>query len=136
MALSDIFTNELVQVRVSGYLLLLFFALLSLCCFYINQPPKSPSHHRCRHLLHSTAIAVHSTSTIKHSIVGIRSRVESEVELRDTIVMGADFYQTETEIMSMLAEGKVPISVGENTKIRNCMSASLTRMPRLGKTWS
>ncbi|KAF2581533.1 hypothetical protein F2Q68_00005682 [Brassica cretica] len=33
--------------------------------------------------------------------------------------MGADFYQTEAEIMSMLAEGKVPISVGENTKIRN-----------------
>lgn len=50
--------------------------------------------------------------------MGIRSRVESEVELRDTIVMGADFYQTEAEIMSMLAEGKVPISVGENTKIR------------------
>lgn len=33
-------------------------------------------------------------------------------------MMGADFYQTEAEIASLLAEGKVPIGVGENTKIR------------------
>ena len=55
---------------------------------------------------------------MQHSIVGIRSRVESGVELQDTMMMGADFYQTEAEIASLLAEGKVPIGVGENTKIR------------------
>lgn len=33
-------------------------------------------------------------------------------------MMGADFYQTEVEIASLLAEGKVPIGVGQNTKIR------------------
>jgi len=32
--------------------------------------------------------------------------------------MGADYYQTESEIASLLAEGKVPVGVGENTKIR------------------
>ncbi|XP_009113739.1 glucose-1-phosphate adenylyltransferase large subunit 2, chloroplastic isoform X1 [Brassica rapa] len=56
--------------------------------------------------------------SVQHSIVGIRSRVESGVELQDTMMMGADFYQTEAEIASLLAEGKVPIGVGENTKIR------------------
>lgn len=34
------------------------------------------------------------------------------------MMMGADFYQTESEIASLLAEGKVPIGVGQNTKIR------------------
>ena len=34
------------------------------------------------------------------------------------MVMGADYYQTEAEIASLLAEGKVPIGVGQNTKIR------------------
>lgn len=34
------------------------------------------------------------------------------------MMMGADYYQTESEIASLLAEGKVPIGVGQNTKIR------------------
>ncbi|KAK6938852.1 Nucleotidyl transferase domain [Dillenia turbinata] len=59
--------------------------------------------------------------SIQHSIVGVRSRIEYGVELKDTMMMGADYYQTESEIASLLAEGKVPIGVGRNTKIRNCI---------------
>ncbi|CAL0305839.1 unnamed protein product [Lupinus luteus] len=59
--------------------------------------------------------------SVQHSIVGVRSRLESGVEFKDTMMMGADYYQTESEIASLLAEGKVPIGVGENTKIRNCI---------------
>ncbi|WCJ35211.1 Glucose-1-phosphate adenylyltransferase large subunit 1 [Euphorbia peplus] len=59
--------------------------------------------------------------SVQHSIVGIRSRLESGVELIDTMMMGADYYQTESEIASVLADGKVPIGVGQNTKIRNCI---------------
>lgn len=33
-------------------------------------------------------------------------------------MMGADYYQTESEIASLVAEGKVPIGIGRNTKIR------------------
>lgn len=40
------------------------------------------------------------------------------ISLQDTMMMGADYYQTESEIASLLAEGKVPIGVGQNTKIR------------------
>ncbi|KAK1325981.1 hypothetical protein QJS10_CPA01g01205 [Acorus calamus] len=40
---------------------------------------------------------------------------------RDTVMMGADYYQTEAEIASLLAEGSVPVGVGKNTKIRNCI---------------
>uniref|UniRef100_A0A0D3CE30 Glucose-1-phosphate adenylyltransferase n=1 Tax=Brassica oleracea var. oleracea TaxID=109376 RepID=A0A0D3CE30_BRAOL len=68
--------------------------------------------------------------SVQHSIVGIRSRVESGVELQDTMMMGADFYQTEAEIASLLAEGKVPIGVGENTKIRNCI---IDKNAKIGK---
>ncbi|XP_061345582.1 glucose-1-phosphate adenylyltransferase large subunit 1-like [Gastrolobium bilobum] len=37
------------------------------------------------------------------------------------MMMGADYYQTDFEIASLLAEGKVPVGVGKNTKIRNCI---------------
>ncbi|KAF7829645.1 glucose-1-phosphate adenylyltransferase large subunit, chloroplastic/amyloplastic-like [Senna tora] len=59
--------------------------------------------------------------TIHHSVVGLRSRLESGVELVDTMMMGADSYQTDSEIACLLAQGKVPVGVGENTKIRNCI---------------
>jgi len=38
--------------------------------------------------------------------------------MQDTMMMGADFYQTDSEIATLLAAGKVPMGVGENTKIR------------------
>lgn len=59
--------------------------------------------------------------SVERSIVGVRSRLEYGVELKDTMMMGSDYYQTEAERASFLAEGKVPIGVGENTKIRNCI---------------
>ncbi|XP_044491094.1 glucose-1-phosphate adenylyltransferase large subunit 1-like [Mangifera indica] len=57
--------------------------------------------------------------SVEHSIVGERSRLDYGVELKDSVMMGADYYQTESEIASLLAEGKVPIGIGQNTKIRN-----------------
>jgi glucose-1-phosphate adenylyltransferase len=33
-------------------------------------------------------------------------------------MMGADTYETEVEMSTMLGEGKVPLGVGENTRIR------------------
>lgn len=68
--------------------------------------------------------------SVQHSIVGIRSRLESGVELQDTMMMGADYYQTESEIASLLAEGKVPVGVGQNTKIRNCI---IDKNAKIGK---
>ncbi|KAK7302426.1 hypothetical protein RJT34_13316 [Clitoria ternatea] len=37
---------------------------------------------------------------------------------KDTMMMGVDYYQIESEIKSLWAEGNVSIVVGENTKIR------------------
>jgi glucose-1-phosphate adenylyltransferase len=37
---------------------------------------------------------------------------------QDTLMMGADFYETEEEISVLLSEGKVPVGVGKNTKIK------------------
>ncbi|KAA8545992.1 hypothetical protein F0562_020557 [Nyssa sinensis] len=68
--------------------------------------------------------------SIEHSIVGERSRLDSGVELKDTLMQGADNYQTESEIASLLAEGKVPIGIGSYTKIRNCI---IDKNAKIGK---
>ena len=37
--------------------------------------------------------------------------------MQDTVMLGADYYETDAEITSLLAEGRVPVGIGENTKI-------------------
>ncbi|CAM6099738.1 unnamed protein product [Calypogeia fissa] len=68
--------------------------------------------------------------SVEHSIVGVRSRIETGVVLRDTMMMGADMYETEAEMAGMLACGKVPLGVGENSKIRNCIIDKNARIGR------
>ncbi|XP_038972034.1 glucose-1-phosphate adenylyltransferase large subunit 3, chloroplastic/amyloplastic isoform X1 [Phoenix dactylifera] len=67
---------------------------------------------------------------IEHSVVGIRSRINCNVHLKDTVMLGADYYETDAEIASLLAEGRVPIGIGENTKIRECI---IDKNARIGK---
>ncbi|TVU39866.1 hypothetical protein EJB05_13309 [Eragrostis curvula] len=67
---------------------------------------------------------------VEHSVIGIRSRLEPGVQLKDTMMMGADYYQTEAERFSELSDGKVPVGVGENTQIRNCI---IDKNARIGK---
>ncbi|CAO2170731.1 unnamed protein product [Urochloa humidicola] len=62
-----------------------------------------------------------SECTIKHSVIGVCSRLRSGCELMDTVMMGADIYETKEEASKVLLTGKVPIGIGENTKIRNCI---------------
>ena len=33
-------------------------------------------------------------------------------------MLGADFYETDSEIASALSKGKVPVGIGENTRIK------------------
>ncbi|XP_077229749.1 glucose-1-phosphate adenylyltransferase large subunit 1, chloroplastic-like isoform X2 [Tasmannia lanceolata] len=70
---------------------------------------------------------------IEHSVVGIRSRINSNVHLKDTVMLGADYYETDAEMAALLAEGRVPIGIGENTKIRDCI---IDKNARIGKNVS
>lgn len=67
---------------------------------------------------------------VEHSVVGIRSRINSNVHLKDTVMLGADYYETEAEVASLVAEGRVPIGIGENTKIKECI---IDKNAKIGK---
>ncbi|XP_016197434.1 glucose-1-phosphate adenylyltransferase large subunit 1, chloroplastic isoform X2 [Arachis ipaensis] len=71
-----------------------------------------------------------TNSFIEHSVVGIRSRINSNVHLKDTVMLGADYFETEAEVAKLLAEGKVPVGIGENTKIKDCI---IDKNARIGK---
>jgi glucose-1-phosphate adenylyltransferase len=66
---------------------------------------------------------------IKHSVLGLRLRVETDVVLRDTLVMGADRYESADERAAVRASGGVPLGIGARSRISQ---AILDKNVRIG----
>lgn len=67
---------------------------------------------------------------ITNSLVGIRSIIGSQVVMRDTVMMGADYYETETQRTENRQLGRPDIGVGDNTVIE---SAIIDKKARIGR---
>jgi len=59
--------------------------------------------------------------TINHSVLGIRSRIESGCIIEDSLIMGADFYKQFAEEQSDLQVNNVPLGIGADTTIRRAI---------------
>lgn len=68
-------------------------------------------------------------STLKHSVIGIRSILGENSNLEDVVMMGADYYQTGKEVLADKAEERPAIGVGRNCRIRR---AILDKNARIG----
>jgi glucose-1-phosphate adenylyltransferase len=68
--------------------------------------------------------------SIHHCVLGVRTRVESEVVLQDTLVMGADFFESSEERAVLRERGSIPIGVGRGTTVRK---AILDKNVRIGR---
>ena len=58
---------------------------------------------------------------IHHSVLGIRTRIESDCTIEDTLIMGADFYETFAERASGSQGGNTPVGIGAGTTIRRAI---------------
>jgi len=60
-------------------------------------------------------------SSLKHSVIGIRSILGENSDLQDVVMMGADFYQTAREIQADKDRGIPPIGIGRQCRIRRAI---------------
>ncbi len=60
-------------------------------------------------------------SRIENTVVGVRSFIGSDSELRDTILMGSDFFETQHEMLEEEAMGIPHMSVGRGSKIERAI---------------
>jgi glucose-1-phosphate adenylyltransferase len=67
---------------------------------------------------------------IHHSVLGIRSRIESGCTIEDTLIMGADYYEQFAERQSGLENGGTPLGIGEGTTIRRAIVDKNARIGR------
>ncbi|MEB3177853.1 MAG: glucose-1-phosphate adenylyltransferase [Nostocaceae cyanobacterium] len=58
---------------------------------------------------------------IQHSVLGVRTRVESGSIIEDSLLMGSDFYQKFAERQTQCENGSIPIGIGANTTIRRAI---------------
>jgi glucose-1-phosphate adenylyltransferase len=58
---------------------------------------------------------------IKHSVIGIRSRIGNGTSIENTYIMGSDRYQTLAEIEEENAAGRPLIGIGDRCKIFNAI---------------
>jgi glucose-1-phosphate adenylyltransferase len=60
-------------------------------------------------------------STLKHSVLGIRSYVGEGTVLEDTIVMGSDHYETPEQLAENEALGRPHLGVGRNCRVKHAI---------------
>ena len=66
---------------------------------------------------------------VDHCVLGLRLRVEEGVVLKDTLVMGADSFESERERADLRAHGGVPLGIGRCSTVSN---AILDKNVRIG----
>jgi len=69
-------------------------------------------------------------SRVEHSVVGIRSRVGEGARLRNTLVLGADYYETLGEIARAESQGLPPVGIGKETLIDRAIVDKNARIGR------
>ncbi len=103
------------------------------------QPPfsfyeeEAPIYTRARYLPPTKLLDCHITESIigegcilkncriKHSVVGVRSRIESGCVIEESLLMGADFYQASVERQGMLVKDDITVGIGADTLIRGAI---------------
>ncbi|KAG2578273.1 glucose-1-phosphate adenylyltransferase small subunit 2, chloroplastic/amyloplastic/cytosolic [Panicum virgatum] len=58
---------------------------------------------------------------IHHSVVGLRSCISEGAIIEDTLLMGADYYETEANKKLLAEKGGIPIGIGKNSHIRRAI---------------
>jgi glucose-1-phosphate adenylyltransferase len=68
--------------------------------------------------------------TVKRSVIGIRSRIETGCVIDNALLMGADYYESPAERQEVLDSGNVPLGVGANTTIPRAIVDKNARIGR------
>ncbi|KAL8136670.1 hypothetical protein V2J09_002671 [Rumex salicifolius] len=67
---------------------------------------------------------------IHHSVIGLRSCISEGAIIEDTLLMGADYYETDSDKRFLAAKGGVPIGIGKSTHIKR---AIIDKNARIGE---
>jgi glucose-1-phosphate adenylyltransferase len=85
---------------------------------------------RTKHCLISDGCHILEGADLQRCVIGVRSRISRNVTLRDTIVLGADRFETDAERAANRAANRPDLLIGEGTVIER---AILDKEVRIGR---
>ncbi|KZV51254.1 glucose-1-phosphate adenylyltransferase [Dorcoceras hygrometricum] len=68
-----------------------------------------------------TLLTVSLNCKIHHSVIGLRSCISEGAIIEDTLLMGADYYETDADRRLLAAKGSVPIGIGRESHIKRAI---------------
>ncbi|KAF5833992.1 nucleotide-diphospho-sugar transferase [Dunaliella salina] len=83
-------------------------------------PPATIENSKVSESIISQGAFVHDSS-ITNAIIGLRAIIGKGCTIQDALIMGADYYESESKLAKKLAAGEVPLGVGENCVITNAI---------------
>ncbi|HEV3417426.1 MAG TPA: glucose-1-phosphate adenylyltransferase [Pirellulales bacterium] len=91
-------------------------------------PPARIDGAAVRNSLISDGCVIEAGATIEQSVIGLRCRIGRNVTIRDSVIMGADYYESATE---MAREGQtIPMGIAEGTTIEGAIIDKNCRIGR------
>ena len=82
------------------------------------------------HCLVSDGCVIHPGARLERCVIGVRSRIARSVRMKDTVILGADYYETDAQRTENQRHGFPSMTVGEGTVIE---CAILDKDCRIGR---
>jgi glucose-1-phosphate adenylyltransferase len=104
--------------------------------------PKFPIYTRSRYLPPTKLLDAQITESmigegcilkqcrINHSVLGVRTRVDQNCVIEDSLLMGSDFYETSADRSVEINNGCIPIGIGQGSTVRR---AIIDKNARIGE---
>lgn len=86
-----------------------------------SLPPSRIGGATVKSSLLADGVIVGEGAVIENSVIGLRCRIGANTVIRDSILMGADFYQTDDEVAAERTQGIPAIGVGDNARIEGAI---------------
>lgn len=84
-------------------------------------PPSRIDAATIRGSLVADACIIEEGAVIEHSVIGLRCRIGRDVVIRDSIIMGNDYYQPPDEYAHDACNGRPPLGIGSGTRIEGAI---------------
>ena len=93
-------------------------------------PPSRIDGASVRASLLSDGCVVEQGAVIENSVIGLRCRIGRNVVIRNSVVLGSDFYETASDVAANAARGIPAMGIGEGTIIEG---AIIDKNGRIGR---
>jgi len=84
-------------------------------------PPSRIEGAMMRDSIIADGCTIETGSMIENSIIGLRCMIGRDVHIRNSILMGNDYYETADEISAGKSNGRPPLGVGDGTHIEDAI---------------